>query len=689
MTRHFNKSAWWLLFPLIVLLLLLPVTTAARLGSQADNDTLERAARLYLQQQYEQAIELYRSYLAANPDGPRSAEAAVALGDCLLAAGRFSGAVEAYSRALERFDESAEAVRGFIGLGKAKLALGLVADAEGHFKDALSRSPSAKQRTEIDLLMAQSYYDRADFEQAIQPFLRVTERAPSSVEARAAAVKLADCYYHLEDYAKAKEIILRLLEHDPELMDGEPELAFRWAEILLFNKDYDPAGIVLKDIIEDYPSHRIHAHAILRLGDLEREIGMEATDSGQRESQFRKALAHYRELLLLADLQRAAASDESLRLSDVALLRIIQTADLAGFDLETDLAMPAAVELLEEVIQRGLRLEMQAIARLLLARHYLMAGDGRRALENYRVLVYDFAHLEIGDSARSEYEVVARQLMEKSYEEGDFPSYVDIYLRDGGELSLSQQDKLRLAESFSRVQIYDRAEELYHDLMMQGEVTRIRRFATIGLARVRAAEGDYGSALAALHDFLKLDLSAIEREEALLLVLDVHYRRGDIDELRAYWRERSAELNTPRLMATAMFRLAMVAKRIGESGEALEMFERLLLEFGDGVPGSATIYGYLRDAYLALGDLYYDGGQIRMAAGYYELYIALFGNSENIAFPLFQSANCHARLGEKNLAASIYAELIRLYPDSSWSAQALLNLEELEPSSDNAPGRRR
>ncbi len=688
MFRDIIKPSRRLLFPVVGFLLLITVTAAVIAARQADTDTLERAAELYAQQQYEQAIELYREYLSVNPEGPRSAEAAVAIGDCLFAIGRFSGAVEAYSRALERYGESREVVRSLIGLGRAKLALGLGFDAEAHLKDALTRSPSAKQEIEINLLIAQSYYERADYEEAVEPLLLVISSGQSSAEARAASLKLADCYYQLGDYLKAKEAISQLLEREPELMQGKPELAFRWAEILMFNGDYDPAGIVFEDIVVDYPSHRVHKHAILRIGDLERDIGMDLSDPVQRVSQFRKALVHYNKLLLLSQLGRNAADEESLQLSDVALLRIIQTADIAGLDLKNDLAMRPAVELLEEVIQRGVKPEMNALARLLLARNYLKDGDGRRALENYRIVVNDFDYLEIGGSARSEYEVVARQLMDRSYEEGDFPSFVNIYLRDGSSLSLSQDDKLKLADSYSRVQIFDRAGEIYHELVMQGESTHTKRLATIGLARVRASEGDYGGALSALHEFLELDLSAIEREEALLLVIDVHYRRGDIEDLRSYWQERTGELNTPRLRATAMFRLAMQAKRIGESGEALEMYERFLLEFGDGVPGSAEIYGYLRDAYLALGDLYYDGGQIRMAAGYYELYIALFGDSEDIAFPLFQSANCHARLGEKNLATSIYTELIRLYPDSGWSAQARLNLEELSPPAEKVPGRR-
>jgi TolA-binding protein len=654
---------------------------------QAQTDLLTRAAEFYSKGSYDEALELYRRYLSESPQGPRGAEAAFGIGHCLLAMGRFSGAADAYNSALERYPNSPEAVSGLIGLGKAELRLGLAHEAEGHFQEALARSPNPRQVAEMDEILGASYYESGDFEKAAGLLQKAAESSGLEKKTVSVWLKLADCYYLQGDYKRAKEIFSRLLDYQPDLMEGRPELAFRWAEILYFNQDYDPAGIVLADIINDYPTNPIQGHAILRLGDVERDVGLQSTDPQTRSLQFRKAVTQYSKLVLFSDLQRRAADDQSLQLSDVALLRIVQTADLAGLDLRQDLGMSPVPEQLKEVISRGLRPEMNALALLLLARYQLKMGNGVEALKNYRILLSDFGSFDVARSARSEYEVVARELMDKSYKDGDYSTYVDVYLGDGSGLALSQEDRLRLAESYFRMQVYESARGIYLELVEHGEDPVVRRSATIGLARVSVAEGDFKAALKALHDFLKLELSAEEREEATLLLLDIHYRQGDIEELRKWWQERSAELNTPELRAKVMFQLAMLAKRLGESEESLEMFQRFLLEFGDGLPGSAAVYGYLRDTYLALGDLYYDSNQIRIAAGYYELFIALFGDTEDIAFPLFQSANCRLRLGERTLAASIYKELIRLCPDSNWSAQAKLNLEELEPTP--GAGRRR
>ena len=645
---------------------------------------LGRAAELVAAQRFEEALALYRAYLEAQPKGERADEAAFAAGDCLAELGRFSEAVDAYNSALKSFADSPRAAKGYIGLGRAELRLGQVREATQHFSEAMSVSSSPEIKSEVDTLLAEAYYDAGRFADAVEPLERLLANGAAVAHRRDNELRLADCYYRLGDAVKAREVFARLLDADPELLSGAPELAFRWGEILYLTGDYDPAGIVLQEVLTDYPSNPVFRHTLLRMGDVERMQAEAEGESRRKLSGLVRAIGHYRRLLLETELDRRAADTPGLFLSDVAALRIVQCANMGAFDTAADFGLPPATEMIEGIVQRRLSNELTALGRLLLARAYLAKGERREALNNYRILLTEFGYLDVARAARSEHELVARELMGNAFEQGDYSGYIDIYQNDGADLSLTQEDRIRLAESYYRVQLYDLAIEQFSRLSREAESEELRRRAVLGLARTQAAMGERRQALVSLERFLESDPPPDDREDALLLMLDIHYRLGDAEGLRNWLAERRGELDTPRLRATAIFRLGILAKRAGDAEQATEMLERFLLEYGGGIPGSASIQGYLRDTYLALGDLYFDRGQLRVAAGYYELYIALFGDSEDISFPLFQSANCRLRLGEKELAISILKELIRLYPESGWSNQAKLSLKELEPGDGEA-----
>ena len=660
----------------ILFLLALVLLSTAAMRQSAD---LDRAAELLAGQRFDEALALYRAYLAEQPEGSRAAEAAFAAADCLLALGRYSESVDAFNSALQRFKDSPRAAKGYIGLGKAELRLGHLGEATRHFSEAMSTSSSPEIKGEVDALLAEAYYEANRFADAVEPLERLLANGAAAAQRRDNSLRLADCYYRLGEAERAREMLAELLEADPELLSGAPELAFRWGEILYLTGDYDPAGIVLQEVLTDYPSNPVFRHALLRMGDVERVQAEAESDSRRKQSGLVRAIGNYRRLLLETELDRRAADTTGHFLSDVAALRIVQSANAGAFDTAADFGLPPATEMIAGVIERRLSNEITALGRLLLARAHLAAGDRKEALENYRILLTEFGYLDVARAARSEHELVARELLGSAFEQGDYSGYIDIYQNDGADLSLTQEDRMRLAESYYRVQIYDRALDQFSRLSREAESEEMRRRAVIGLARTQAAMGERRDALDSLERFLATNPPPAEREDALLLMLDIHYRLGDAEGLRNWLAERRNELNTPRLRATAVFRLGILAKRAGDSEQATEMLERFLLEFGGGIPGSANIQSYLRDTYLALGDLYYDRGQLRVAAGYYELYIAIFGDSEDISFPLFQSANCRMRLGEKALAVSILKELVRLYPESGWSSQAKLTLAEVEP----------
>ncbi len=634
-----------------LLLLAWPPSAPAQ---EEGEELVVRARERFEGEEYDAARRLFQRYLQEHPSGAHAAEAAFAVGDCYSRMEEWSAAVEAYEAALEDHEDSPRAAAGLYGLASVKLRLGFVAEALEHLNDAVARSPGAELLERIHFALAETSYQLGNYREAIEPYTLLLRRSLSPERENVVRIKLADCYHRVGEFESARRVFESLLLEEANLFAGNPEYALQYAESLLFTGALDEADSLLRELFGLYPGTDVWPHVLMRLGDLERFRALAEEDPTRRGDRCRRAIRWYRRLL--ADMFGA-------EIADSATLRIAETAKLGDVDLVGEFHLPPVDELLELALRRTRDADARALILLRLARHRFLSGRFRAALDSYKLLVTGFGSTELARASRSEYYRIVRELMVRFYERGDFTAVVDYYLGDGQELELDSDEMLMLAESFAQIQMYERSRGFYRQVLTRspGDAQRLR--AVLGLARIEYAAGEHEAAAERLVSFLGLDPPAAERRDALMLLFELHAAVQDMRALSAYWYERRAALDTPELRASCLFKLAALAKINGETAEAAGLFEAFLEEFGDGIPGDARVFGYVRSAHLHLGDLYYDQGRWRAALRRYEFYIALFGRSQSVAWPLFQSANCRRRLGELSLAGDIYRELIRLYPE--------------------------
>lgn len=674
----------WLLW-IALAISLIPVSVGV---SQDDGESLFlRAQESFSDADYDSARALFERYVRENSHGSRSAQAAFLIGECYFRTRQYTMAVFAFGNAYQQYGRSPQAAQILEGLGRAKLGLGLVQEAVEHFKAAQGNSPTAELRRDINSRLSEIFYNLGNYDEAKEALVELAGQVREPDVLRELQLKLADCYYRTGGFEEAEELFRQFIGKDRQFFIDAPELSFRWGEILLFVGKVDEAREVLRSLLSGYGGHAIQPHVVMRLGDLERLESAGEEEPSQRAQTLRKAVGYYRRLLPVEDTDWENAGAESRILAGAATLRILEAADSGGLDLAADFELPPAEALVERLLQAEIGAETKALALFRLSRHLLMIGREREALQGYKRLITDYPGARLAVPAKAEHSLIARRLMTAFFERADFNNFVDIYLVHGQELELSNEDKLNLAESYAHVQMYDNAEQLFTEVLGRADDSALARRCTLGLARLELGRGEHDSALKRLNDFTKLDIPAEDRETAMLLVLDSLFEKRDLAALRDYWIERTGQLNTLQLRATAIFKLGVLAKLNGLLAEATELFERFILEFAKGIPGNLRIYGYLADARIALGDLYYESGQWRTAAGQYQLFIALYGDSRDLAWPLFQSANCHLRLNEVELAIAVYEELIRLYPDSIWSSQAKVDLEEVKRAANSGNGR--
>src|SRR5438445_796543 len=125
----------------------------------ADDALLERALELHQSGDLENAIRVYREYLAARPD---SIEARSNLGAALARAGRYQEAIAEYNLALAKNPQNAALL---LNLGLANYKTGRAADAAARFEQAVALAPQFKDQAM--LLLASCYNTLGKYKEAI------------------------------------------------------------------------------------------------------------------------------------------------------------------------------------------------------------------------------------------------------------------------------------------------------------------------------------------------------------------------------------------------------------------------------------------------------------------------------------------------------------------------------------------
>jgi TolA-binding protein len=638
-------------------------------GQEDGNRYITEADRLFGDGDYEGARELYRRYLDEFGSGPHAAKAAFAIGRCYAEEDRVNEAIAAYNNALQRFGDDPGAPAAYRRLGLAKLEKGYLQEALDAFKTALETATDPALQVDLYHDLAETHYQLGNYRDAVEPFIRLIGHLVDAEKTLDANIKLADCYYRAGDFASAKAILKLQVEKDRTFLSGRPAMTFRWAECLLFTGEYERARDVLMDLLRGYPEELFENHIFMRLGDVEMRLAEMEKDPAKRKALCISAIESYQRLIKKAGLPNLTAA---------AACRIVECADLGGVDLQEDMNLSSPDELLQQAHSQALDSATMALVLLQLARHRLALRQDLEALDTYNRILKNHWDLALASAVRAEYNQLAHDLMQQAFDGGDFLKVCLIHLNHGQDLRLDGKEKFQIAESYLRVQISSQAEAFFESILRDEEDRELQRKAFLGLARLEVQGKKYNDAVKRLRTFLEREPPEEEREQAMLLLLDSLYSMNDLESLRSFWYEQTSELSTPQTKATCLYLLAVLSNNNSSYDEATSLFERLLNEFSEGIAGNFRIYGYLRETYRSLGDLYYMKKQWERAAAQYEIYIALFGDSQDLSWPLFQIARCRIELGMNRLALAVLQELIRLYPDSAWSREARIIRDELE-----------
>ena len=170
---------------------------------------------LYLaEKRYAQALEEYRAATQQQPNAPEAAEARFRMGQCLMALSDYEHCRQELFRFLDAAPNSPLAPEAQLLIGRAWSAEGELDEAAKWYRQAAT-AESAPAAAEALMGMAQTRFDKGDYEQALKAYSTLVKQFPTSPHLPDVVFQQALCLYRLKDYKRAQDTLRYLLTRLP------------------------------------------------------------------------------------------------------------------------------------------------------------------------------------------------------------------------------------------------------------------------------------------------------------------------------------------------------------------------------------------------------------------------------------------------------------------------------------------
>ncbi len=234
---------------------------------------------------------------------------------------------------------------------------------------------------------------------------------------------------------------------------------------------------------------------------------------------------------------------------------------------------------------------------------------------------------------------------------------------------------LRIARRARADALHAQAIRCYKRVLLMSPPETLAAWARLELGGSLAAREDVSGALAEWDSVVATGAEPMTtaarraRADCLLAEGRGDEALGDLGILARHGRDGAEE-------AYAGYRLGLLHAEAGRVDEALAAFEGVTY---DRVPDADSSAAYFaRAAILRRGDLLYKSGRHDAAAAVYERVVAVWGDTEDAAWALFQIGNADRRAGRAEAALERYRALLDRWPDGRWAGMAAWGVDECE-----------
>lgn len=198
---------------------------------------LRTAEKLAMEKDYRGALEAYQSIVDTKPGTPEAVQAQLAIGELFVEhMNQLSEGIKAYEAVIAAAPESDEAAEAYYDLGMYYYREKDYNTAQTQFDAIVNKFPNLELSHNAQLMLAKSFEDSKNFEQAVEIYDNFANRNPRSERAAIAIVRKGQIQKdHLKNEEEAKRTYQSLVKRYGKIEGTEKEIQKAKEELTALN----------------------------------------------------------------------------------------------------------------------------------------------------------------------------------------------------------------------------------------------------------------------------------------------------------------------------------------------------------------------------------------------------------------------------------------------------------------------
>ncbi len=487
-------------------------------------DEYRSSLKLFQEKDFPKAIESYESFISAYPDSKYLPHIYSLLAEAhYQIAFRephpvYEKALAAYKEASRRFPNSKFTDHANDRIALIYAEMGYILEAKTRYEESLRSNPKSPytfaRKNNLALMMLRD----GKHEEAYAAFKRLLIKSPKNIAARPAVFEIAHHYYEKKDFERAIEIYKDGAARWPSELSEQQEINFNMGHIYFLKKKFSKARDHFYDLINLEPDHP-KAHTALNM------IG----DTYLLEARNKDALAVFDE-----SAKRNSGSSASqygkIRMADIGVIDSrLKVKDIV-YNTEP---YYQPFKTYEEILNDAKDVEILAEVTLSLGIAYLKEQNYLKAVEEFKKLLPLGPDSQFHTKAKKYIQQALAFSVDKYSRQGGVLPILYSY-SDFASLSLGKVNSLKtvmqIGEAYQAIGMFPQALRFYERVKKLDANNLYRDRIFLNLGQIHLEQNNYKDAALVARSFLKNYPNSPQVPIALKLLASSHTGRKQYDQ---------------------------------------------------------------------------------------------------------------------------------------------------------------
>ena len=583
---------------------------------------------LYSDSLFQLAGQQFETFVQKYPKSIKRQDAEFLGAECLFQSAQFQNAAAKYNGFIQNNPNSKYVPEAYLNLGQTCINLKKNSEAIAAFKIVLDKYGESESAGEAAYWIGETSLRNDDTQNALKYYTLAYENYPNNRLRDYALYSVAWTYQKRTEYAKAAEWYGKLIAEFPQ-SSLIPGAHVRIGECFYYAKNYKQA---IDALTKSRPE--IHDEEELANADyLLAEAFYKLRDFAESQKRYEK--------FLLDHSKNALAPEVTYNLA---------------WSLFNQKNYSKAIEVFDRLTNRSDELGHAALYRRGTAEH--LAGQNAKALNTFNEVVKREPQGEWSDNALFD---AGSIFFEETNASGAKPYFQRVAAEFPKSDVLPDACKmlgecLLIEGNFKEAQVWFKKA-----LAVPAASFEVKVEANFQSAFCAFKLKNYKDAVAKFAEFISQYPKHPKTDEAKFYQAEAEYRLGNYNASTQLYKE-SAESSGSAKKEEALYGIAWAFYKQGKFPQAIESFERLLVEYPRGK--------FAFDARLRLGDANFFQKDYKKAAGIYRATIRMYPDSASIDYAYYQMGQSYLKDGDNAEAFKTFDELIKTLPHSSLADDA-------------------